>query len=146
MLTLNILKPSAGARKTAFRVGRGQGSGAGSTAGRGNNGDKARSGARYKAYFEGGQTPLTRRTPKRGFASPGKNKYQIVNLGDLEKLETAGKEITAEVLYNAGLVDSLHKPIKILGGGVFTKNTVVKADSYSKSVREKLKIPKAKSR
>ena len=148
MLKLNELKPAPGSSRRPFRVGRGQGSGNGCTAGAGNNGHKARSGSREKAYFEGGQTPLTRRIPKRGFTSPFKTRYQIINVGDLEKLDIQDKEVDARLLFEHGLVASPDMPVKVLGGGTCGKSVVVKADAYSATAREKLKIPKpaAKSR
>jgi large subunit ribosomal protein L15 len=142
-MKMNELKPAPGASRRAFRVGRGQGSGNGCTAGRGNNGHKARSGSTGKAYFEGGQTPLSRRIPKRGFVSPFKIEYQVVNVGEIEAIDSQGKEIDAKVLFENGLIHSLELPIKILGNGTITKTVSVKADAYSKSAREKLKIPKA---
>jgi large subunit ribosomal protein L15 len=145
MLKLNDLKPVPGSRKTSRRVGRGTGSGSGSTAGRGNNGDGARSGAYTKFYFEGGQTPLTRRIPKRGFISPFKVVYQIVNVGNLESLENDIKEITIEVLYENGLVHEVDKPVKILGNGELTKAISVKAHSFSKSAKEKIEKAKGKA-
>lgn len=145
MLKLNDLKPVPGSRKTAKRVGRGTGSGSGSTAGRGNNGDGARSGAYTKFYFEGGQTPLTRRIPKRGFVSPFKVAYQIVNVGNLESLEADIKEITVEVLYKSGLVHEVDRPVKILGEGDLSRSFSVKVHSFSKSAKEKIEKAKGKA-
>jgi large subunit ribosomal protein L15 len=143
MLKLNNLKPGRGARRAPVRRGRGPGSGSGGTAGRGHKGDRARSGTSVRVYFEGGQTPLTRRSPKRGFTSPFKVRYQIVNVGDLAKIEAGEKEIDAKVLYEHGLIHSPDKPVKILGGGELDRQLVVKADAYSASAREKLKMSKA---
>jgi large subunit ribosomal protein L15 len=145
MLKLNDLKPVPGSRKTSKRVGRGTGSGNGSTAGRGNNGDGARSGAYTKFYFEGGQTPLTRRIPKRGFVSPFKVTYQIVNVGSLDSLEIDVKDITIEVLHKNGLVHEVDRPVKILGNGELTKSFNVKAHSFSKSAKEKIEKAKGKA-
>ena len=145
MLRLNELKPAKGAKKVAKRIGRGTGSGSGSTAGKGNNGHRARSGSRDKLYFEGGQTPLTRRIPKRGFFSPFKVEYQIVNVGSLEKIENTGKEITVEQLYELGLIYEIDKPVKILGDGELTKAVSVKAHSFSKTAREKIEKAKGKA-
>jgi large subunit ribosomal protein L15 len=144
MLKLNELRPATGAKKVAKRIGRGTGSGTGSTAGKGNNGDKARSGSFTKFYFEGGQTPLTRRLPKRGFHSPFKTEYQIVNVSILEKIEN-GKEITVESLYESGLIHSATMPVKILGNGELTKTLVVKAHSFSKSAKDKIEKAKGKT-
>lgn len=140
MLNLNDLKPTPGSVRNRMRVGRGQGSGNGCTAGRGNNGHRARNGMSEKFYFEGGQTPLTRRTPKKGFISPFKIYYQVVNVGQIESLDI--QEIDAKVLFEHGLIGSPNKPVKILGAGTLTKTVTVKADAYSKSAREKLKMPK----
>lgn len=140
MLNLSDLKPNAGSSRNRMRVGRGQGSGNGCTAGRGNNGHRARNGSSEKFYFEGGQTPLTRRTPKKGFTSPFKVDFQVVNVGQLEALDI--QEIDATVLFEHGLINYPDRPVKILGGGTLTKTMTVKADAYSKSAREKLKMPK----
>jgi large subunit ribosomal protein L15 len=138
MISLNTLKANDGAVKHKVRVGRGQGSGNGCTAGKGNNGAHARSGATHKLYFEGGQTPLTRRIPKRGFTNPFKLTYQIVNVGDLQGLEET--EIDAEVLYKNGLIHDKDRPVKILGNGEITRSVNVKAEAFSKTAREKLKM------
>jgi large subunit ribosomal protein L15 len=145
MLKLNELKPAAGAKKTAKRVGRGTGSGSGCTAGHGNNGHKARSGSTNKLYFEGGQTPLTRRIPKRGFFNPFRIEYQIVNVGSLESLDNGGKEITIEFLYEQGLVHEKDRPVKVLGEGELTKTLVIKAHSFSKTAKEKIEKAKGKA-
>ncbi len=145
MLKLNELKPAEGARKVAKRIGRGTGSGSGSTAGKGNNGDRARSGSKEKLYFEGGQNPITRRIPKRGFISPFKVEYQIVNVGSLETVENTGKEITVEYLHELGLIHEVDKPVKILGNGELTKAVAVKAHSFSKTAREKIEKAKGKA-
>ena len=114
MLKLNDLKPAAGARKNRKRIGRGTGSGTGSTAGKGNNGANARSGFQSKFYFEGGQTPLTRRIPKRGFTNIFRTVYQIVNITDLEKLDATDQEINVEFLHRNGLVHEVDRPVKVL--------------------------------
>lgn len=142
MIQMNTLKAAEGAREDGKRVGRGQGSGSGCTAGRGMNGAKGRRGHASKAYFEGGQTPLTRRLPKKGFKNPFGTVYQIVNVGDLGKIDPQGKEIDAAVLFENGLIHSKDKPVKILGNGSLAKTVVVKADAYSKAAREKLNMPK----
>jgi large subunit ribosomal protein L15 len=144
MLHLNDLKPNEGSRKVAKRIGRGQGSGNGTTAGKGNNGHKARSGFSNKLYFEGGQTPLSRRIPKRGFISPFKVQYQIVNVGTLESAQIEEKEITSEVLYKYGLIHEEYLPVKILGDGELTKSFTIKAQSFSKSAKEKIEKAKGK--
>lgn len=145
MLKLNELKPADGSRKTSKRLGRGTGSGQGSTAGKGNNGDKARSGSFNKFYFEGGQTPLTRRIPKRGFTNIFRTEYQIVNVGDLEKIDASDKEITVEFLHQIGLVHEADRPVKILGNGELSKSMTVKVHAFSKTAREKIEKAKGKA-
>jgi large subunit ribosomal protein L15 len=145
MLKLNEIRPAHGSNKKVRRIGRGQGSGKGHTAGKGNNGDRSRSGSVTKPYFEGGQTPLTRRLPKRGFHSPFKTVYQIINLRDLENLEVSGKEITAGVLFEQGLIKDANRPIKILGDGELTKPLIIRAGSFSKSAKEKIEKAKGKA-
>jgi len=145
MLKLNEIHPAHGSNKKVRRIGRGQGSGKGHTAGKGNNGAKSRVGAGTKPYFEGGQTPLTRRLPKRGFHSPNKIYFQVINISDLENLEAGGKEITAEVLFEHGLIKDATRPLKILGDGELTKPFIVKATSFSKSAKEKIEKAKGKA-
>jgi len=143
MLKMNTIKGAPGARKKRHRVGRGPGSGTGCTAGKGNKGDGSRSGRKNKPYFEGGQTPLTRRIPKRGFVKPFRVHYQIVNVRDLQKLDVSAGEVNAQTLYENGIVHSPNLPVKILGAGDIDKAFTVKADAYSRSAREKLKAAKA---
>lgn len=145
MLTLNELKPNPGSTKTAKRIGRGTGSGTGCTAGKGNNGHKARSGFSNKFYFEGGQTPLTRRIPKRGFHNPFKVEYQIVNIENIQNVETSGKEINVEFLHAMGLIHEVNLPVKILGNGELSKVVTVKAHAFSKTAREKIEKAKGKA-
>jgi len=145
MLKLNELRPAAGATKNRKRIGRGTGSGQGCTAGKGNNGDHARSGSFQKFYFEGGQTPLTRRIPKRGFINPSKIEYQTVNVGSLETLNSDNPEITIEMLYENGLIHVVDRPVKILGNGELTKAISIKAHSFSKSAKEKIEKAKGKA-
>ena len=145
MLTLNEIRPAAGSNRQSRRVGRGPGSGRGCTAGKGNNGCLARSGSGgIKPYFEGGQTPLTRRLPKKGFHSPFKMKYQIVNVRDLSAIETGGKEITAAMLYEKGLIKNAVLPVKVLGKGELTRPLFVSAFAFSKSAKEKIEKAKGK--
>ncbi|KMQ51404.1 50S ribosomal protein L15p (L27Ae) [Chitinispirillum alkaliphilum] len=144
MLTLSNIKPFPGSHKNKKRVGRGQGSGTGTTAGHGNNGHNARSGPSFKPYFEGGQTPLTRRLPKKGFHNPFKKQYQIVNLSSIEKLEGV-KEVTPEVLYDKGLIHEAELPVKILGVGELTESVLVKAHAFSKTAKEKIEKAKGKA-
>lgn len=143
MLKENNLRPAKGSRRAKHRLGRGQGSGTGCTSGKGHKGDKSRSGRKEKQYFEGGQTPLTRRVPKRGFHNPFRKEYQIVNVGDLASIDVGENEIDVKVLFDNGLVHSPARPVKILGGGEIDKPLTIKADAYSQSAREKLKSAKA---
>jgi large subunit ribosomal protein L15 len=145
MLTLNTIKPAAGSTRDSKRRGRGIGSGNGKTAGRGHKGAGSRSGTKKKLYFEGGQTPLTRRIPKRGFNNIFSKKYQVVNLGDIDKIAAGDKEITGQWLFDNHLVRSATEPVKILGNGDFTKAIVVKAHAFSKSAREKIEKAKGKA-
>jgi large subunit ribosomal protein L15 len=145
MLKLNEIRPSKGATRPSKRRGRGIGSGNGKTAGRGHNGAGSRSGTKKKLYFEGGQTPLTRRIPKRGFNNIFSVKYQAVNLGDIEKTASVDKEITGQWLFENGFIRSATARVKILGNGDFTKSIVVKAQAFSKSAREKIEKAKGKA-
>ena len=145
MLKLHDLKPAHGSVKRKKRVGRGCGSGSGTTSGRGNNGAQARSGHSNKLYFEGGQTPITRRLPKIGFNNINfKTRYQIVNVGDIQKVKSDAKEITTQWLYEHGLVHSKDKLVKILGNGELIKGVEVRAHAFSHSAR--IKIEKAKGK
>jgi large subunit ribosomal protein L15 len=145
MLKLNELRPADGSTRDSKRRGRGIGSGNGKTAGRGHKGAGSRSGTKKKLYFEGGQTPLTRRIPKRGFNNIFSVKYQVVNLGDIEKIATAEKEVTGQLLFENGLVRSADARVKVLGNGEITKGVVVKASAFSKSAREKIEKAKGKA-
>jgi len=145
MLKMNNLKPAPGSHRDTKRLGRGTGSGQGKTAGHGSNGDGSRSGAYQKFYFEGGQTPLTRRIPKVGFHSPFKKEFQIVNVGMLEEASVSGREVTADVLRELGLIHDAGKPVKILGSGELTKPFVFKANAFSKIAKEKIEKAKGKA-
>lgn len=136
-MDLSNLKPALGSTKTRKRIGRGAGSGLGKTSGKGHKGQKARSGGSIKAGFEGGQMPLQRRLPKRGFTSLDKKVYALVNLRDLELFET-GSVIDVEALVLAGLVNKVLDGVKILGDGVLSKALTVKAHKFSKSAQEKI--------
>jgi large subunit ribosomal protein L15 len=136
-MDLSNLKPALGSTKTRKRLGRGAGSGLGKTSGKGHKGQKARSGGSIKAGFEGGQMPLQRRLPKRGFTSLDKKVYSLVNLRDLELFE-AGSVIDVEALVLAGLVNKVIDGVKILGDGTLTKALTVKAHKFSKSAQEKI--------
>src|SRR6478752_658063 len=112
---LHDLKPAEGSKnKRAFRVGRGQGSGNGKTAGRGHKGAQSRSGFKFKRGFEGGQMPLHRRVPKRGFHNPFRTEYAVVNLDTLAERFEAGTVVTPELLHERGLITQTRRPIKVL--------------------------------
>jgi len=135
MAELHDLSPAKGSHRNRKRVGRGPGSGTGKTAGRGEKGQKARSGGSIHPYFEGGQMPLVRRIPKRGFSNRGRVEYQVVNLRDLDRFE--GK-VDITTLRAAGLIGASHRPVKILGQGELAKALEVEAHAFSKSAREKI--------
>jgi len=142
-MKLHTLKPASGSTKTRKRVGRGAGSGLGETSGRGHKGGKARSGFRHKWGYEGGQMPLHRRLPKFGFTNPFRQEYQIVNLKDLARCESA--EITCEILAQAGLVKHADRPVKVLGNGSVEKPVNVKAQAFSKSAKDKIEAAGGKT-
>ncbi|MBI4213838.1 MAG: 50S ribosomal protein L15 [Chloroflexi bacterium] len=127
--------PPGGAHRRRRRVGRGYGSGRGKTSGAGTKGQKARSGGRVPPYFEGGQLPLVRKLPyRRGFNNPFRVEYQVVNVGQLEKLD-AGSEVSPETMRAAGLVRKKALPVKVLGSGSLTKKLTVQVHAFSKSAR-----------
>ena len=132
------LSPAAGSSREAYRKGRGHGSGNGKTAGRGHKGQKARSGGGVRPGFEGGQTPLYRRMPKRGFNNKNfANVYAEVNVSALDVFED-GAVVDAAALAEAGLINKLYDGVKILGNGELTKNLTVKATCFTKSASEKI--------
>ena len=131
-MKLHELKYTEGSRKDGFRLGRGHGSGNGKTSGKGNKGQKARSGGMGKLGFEGGQTPLARRLPKRGFTNFTRKEYAIVNLDQLNRFAD-GTEVTVELLKNTGIVKDLKCGVKVLGDGELEKKLVVKANKFTKS-------------
>ncbi len=136
---LNNLKAPAGATHKKKRVGRGPGSGLGKTSGRGSKGQKSRSGYSGKRGFEGGQMPLHRRLPKRGFTNIFKREWAEVNLADLEKMFDAGATVTPDALLERGLVrKSMLKSIVILGQGELKKSLTVNAHRFSKSAKQKI--------
>jgi large subunit ribosomal protein L15 len=136
---LNNLKAPAGATHKKKRVGRGPGSGLGKTSGRGNKGQKSRSGYSQKRGFEGGQMPLHRRLPKRGFTNIFKREWAEVNLARLEELFEAGTAVTPEALVNAGVVrKSLRDSVAILGNGELSKGLTISAHRFSASARQKI--------
>ena len=131
-MKLHELKPAEGSRKVRNRVGRGTSSGNGKTSGRGQKGQKARSGGGVRPGFEGGQTPLFRRLPKRGFTNINAKEYVLVNVHQLKVLED-GTEVTPAVLKEAGIVRAEKSGVKVLGNGELTKKLTVKAAKFSKS-------------
>jgi large subunit ribosomal protein L15 len=137
-MTMNNLRPPKGATRNRKRLGRGPGSGHGKTASRGTKGAKSRSGFRFKRGFEGGQMPLHRRVPKRGFHNVFRVEYAIVNLDTLAQVFEAGSAVTPELLRERGLVRQAEAPIKVLGRGEITKNLTVHAHKFSGSAREKI--------
>ena len=135
---LNNLKPAEGSKFNRKRVGRGPGSGNGKTAGRGYKGAQSRSGWKYKRGFEGGQMPLHRRVPKRGFTNIFRTEYDVVNLDQLEKLFEQGATVTVDALRDAGIVSSRTALVKVLGRGEVTKALTVQAHKFSGKAAEKL--------
>lgn len=135
-MDLSNLHPAEGSRHDKFRRGRGHGSGNGKTAGKGHKGQKARSGA-PRPGFEGGQMPLYRRLPKKGFKNYNRVEYNAVNLDVLERFED-GSEVTVELLREKGIVKRWRLGVKILGGGELTKKLNVKANAFSASAKEKI--------
>lgn len=136
-MKLNELSPPKGARKAVKRLGRGPGSGHGKTAGRGSNGQKARSGGNIRPGYEGGQMPLQRRLPKRGFTNIFKKEYVIVNIRDLGRFEK-GAVVDKAALMEAGLLRRNSDSVKLLGQGAIDYPLVLKVDRCSRSAREKL--------
>lgn len=137
-MKMHTLSPAPNSRTSKKRLGRGIGSGLGKTSAKGHKGQWARSGGGVRVGFEGGQMPLSRRLPKRGFDNAWKKTYTIVNLGDLEGFED-GTEITAELLYNCGIIRKIEEyGLKVLGDGEFTKKLNIKANKFSKTAIEKI--------
>jgi large subunit ribosomal protein L15 len=135
-MNLSGLKPPAGQVKGRKRIGRGMGSGHGKTSTRGSKGQRAGTGFSQKRGFEGGQMPLHRRLPKRGFTNIFKKQFAIVNLGQLEKLE--GDTFSVDSLLASGMIHKVHDGLKILGTGVLTRKITVEAHQFSKSALEKI--------
>jgi large subunit ribosomal protein L15 len=136
-MKLHDLKPAPGATKRRKIVGRGRGSGRGTTAGRGGKGQTARTGSSIPAWFEGGQMPLIRRLPKRGFTNIFKKEYAIINVETLERFES-GQEVTPELLVSKGLIRSRNDGVKVLGSGALTKVLTVHAHKFSQSAVVKI--------
>lgn len=137
-ISLNTLKPAKGSTHKKKRVGRGPGSGLGKTAGRGEKGQKSRSGYSRKIGFEGGQMPLHRRLPKRGFTNIFKKRWLEISLASLEQHFEADAEITPEVLHDRGLIKKAKYDVVVLGNGEVSKPLRVSAHRFTKSAREKI--------
>lgn len=137
-MILNDLRPPKGATKNKKRVGRGESSGWGKTSGRGHKGQKARAGGYHKVGFEGGQMPLARRLPKRGFHNPFRKEYAIVNLSDLEKLDSSVTEVDIQVLIEKGVVKKELAGLKVLGNGELTKALTITAKKFSEAAKAKI--------
>ncbi len=136
-MDLNTLKPALGSTKNRKRIGRGTGSGHGKTATKGHKGQKARSGGSIKAGFEGGQMPLQRRLPKRGFTPLDRIEYALVNLKQLDVFE-AGATVDVAALVAKGLVKNAGRYVKILGNGDITRSLTVSATKFSQSAKDKI--------
>ena len=134
-MKLNELKPAVGATHKRKRKGRGPGSGNGKTAGRGEKGYYSRSGSPHRAWFEGGQMPIQRRVPKRGFVNPFRIEYQVVNVGSLDRIPD-GVDVTPETLYEYGLVRKRTEPIKLLGDGLIERKMNISVDKCSAKAKE----------
>ena len=136
-MDLHSIKSASGARRPRHRVGRGRASGWGKTSTKGHKGQMARSGHKHKATFEGGQMPLVRRMPKRGFTNVNEVVFIPINVSSLERFE-AGTEVTVESLRSARLVRGPKAPVKILGKGDLSNKLIVKAQAFSESARRKI--------
>jgi large subunit ribosomal protein L15 len=136
-MELNTIKPAIGSNKNRKRIGRGTGSGHGKTATKGHKGQKARSGGSIKAGFEGGQMPMHRRLPKRGFTPLTRKVYALVNLHQLEVFE-AGSVVDAEALQKSGIISDVCDGIKVLATGDLTRALTIKAHKFSATAREKI--------
>ena len=135
-MKLQELRPAEGSTQSVKRVGRGTGSGLGKTSGKGHKGQKARAGHGMRPGFEGGQMPLARRLPKRGFTNIFAKEYTVVNVGELEKLEN-GTTVTAELLKKQGIISKIEKDgLKVLGRGELTKKLDVKAAKFSETAKK----------
>ncbi len=136
-ISLGNLKPSSGSVKRRKRIGRGPGSGHGKTSTRGHKGQKARSGAKRRPWFEGGQMPIQRRVPKRGFTNIFKKEYQLVNLASLSKCKDQ-QIISPLVMKHSGLIKKVGLPVKVLGGGQVSGSVIVQASAFSQKAKEKI--------
>lgn len=136
-MKMHELGPASGSTKERTRVGRGTGSGLGKTAGKGHKGQKARTGGKIRRGFEGGQTPLYRRIPKRGFKNHFAKEYAVINVGDLERFEN-DTVVNVELLLSEGIIRKELDGLKILGTGELTKKLTVVASKFSKTAEEKI--------
>jgi large subunit ribosomal protein L15 len=143
-MKLHELSPAPGSRKTRKRIGRGIGSGTGKTSGRGHKGQNARSGGGVRPGFEGGQNPLYRRLPRRGFTNIHRKEYAIINLEELGRF-AAGTEVTPELLSETGIVKDPKHGIKVLGDGELTVSLTVKANKFSQSAVDKIQAAGGKT-
>ncbi|MBE7008590.1 MAG: 50S ribosomal protein L15 [Ruminococcaceae bacterium] len=143
-MKLHELSPAVGSTKEAYRKGRGNGSGNGKTGGRGHKGQKARSGGGVRIGFEGGQMPLTRTTPKRGFNNIFAKPYEIINLNALNRFED-GETVTAEALLAKGILSKCEYGFKVLGNGSVKKKVTVKASAFSQSAKEAIEAAGGKA-
>ncbi|MBW1790674.1 MAG: 50S ribosomal protein L15 [Deltaproteobacteria bacterium] len=137
MLNLSNLSPQDGSRRPRKRLGRGRATGHGKTSGRGHKGFKSRSGSGVRPGFEGGQMPLQRRLPKRGFTNIFRKEYAVINVKDLEKLD-AGSTVDRTMLLEAGLIKKKFSLVKVLGDGEISKSLTIAVDKVSKTARQKI--------
>ena len=144
-MKLHELSPANGSTKERKRIGRGTGSGQGKTAGKGHKGQKARAGRGMRPGFEGGQMPLQRRIPKRGFVNIFRTEMAIVNVASLEKAFEAGETVTVEALVEKGLVKKVLDGVKVLGNGDITKALTVQANAISESAKSKIEAAGGKT-
>ena len=144
-MKLHELSPANGSTKARKRIGRGAGSGQGKTAGKGHKGQKARAGRGMRPGFEGGQMPLQRRIPKRGFVNIFRTEMAIVNVAKLEKYFEAGETVTIEALVEKGLVKKVLDGVKVLGNGDITKALTVQANAFSESAKAKIEAAGGKT-
>lgn len=144
-MKLHELTPAEGSTKARKRIGRGAGSGQGKTAGKGHKGQKARAGRGMRPGFEGGQMPLQRRIPKRGFVNIFRTEKAIVNVASLDKAFENGDKVTIEALVEKGLVKKVLDGVKVLGNGEITKALTVEANAFSESAKQKIEAAGGKT-
>jgi len=144
-MKLHELSPAAGSAKAAWRKGRGPGSGNGKTAGKGHKGQNARSGGGVRLGFEGGQLPLYRKLPKRGFKNRFATHYAIVNVGTLNAKFEGGETVNLEILLEKGIITKALDGLKVLGDGELTKNLTVEAAIFSQTAKEKIEAAGGKA-